>query len=286
MCITYTVYIYILHSNYQHQLCIPWVARLCLTVVSCWKCLYTLITPQAFTCARTRKESISCRSTASAKIIIIIIIIIVIIKIIKIIIIIIIIIIITVLDLLSFQGKVQKKNAGKDVYQRMNLLMNEWMKEGRMEERKKYERMPCEMDDLLNNWCQYWFWSSSQLWSAGCTCLALNKSRCSLSTSSLSWERDHSLWSLTPLFDDFSADLTFEWFSNLLSIRWPAQTVEGFRKTLPSICFRKHKSQWSKSDFSSTTDNTKAATDLRSRNHRCFSRPWHSSWHCRTMGVS
>ena len=52
----------------------------------------------------------------------------------------------------------------------------------------------------------------------------------------------------TPLFDDFSADLTFEWFSNLLSIRWPAQTVEGFRKTLPSICFRKHESQWSKSD--------------------------------------
>lgn len=37
---------------------------------------------------------------------------------------------------------------------------------------------------------------------------------------------------------------------------------------------------------SSTTDHTKAATDLRSRNHRCFSRPWHSSWHCRTMGVS
>ena len=105
--------IYILHSNYQHQLCIPWVARLCLTVVSCWKCLYTLITPQAFTCARTRKESISCRSTASAKIIIIIII--VIIKIIKIIII----IIITVLDLLSFQGKVQKKNAGK-------TCTNEW----------------------------------------------------------------------------------------------------------------------------------------------------------------
>ena len=149
----YLYSVYILHSNYQHQLCIPWVARLCLTVVSCWKCLYTLITPQAFTCARTRKESMSCRSTASAKglfppklpsgrkrkqylnmikimmlvammmmmmmiiVIIIIIIIIVIIKIIKIIIIII--IIITVLDLLSFQGKVQKKNAG-------NTCTNEW----------------------------------------------------------------------------------------------------------------------------------------------------------------
>lgn len=143
------------------------------------------------------------------------------------------------------------------------------------------------MDDLLNNWCQYWFWSSSQLWSAGCTCLALNKSRCSLSTSSLSWERDHSLWSLTPLFDDFSADLTFEWFSNLLSIRWPAQTVEGFRKTLPSICFRKHESQWSKSDnlhrqriiprqpLTFEVEIIDASQGLDS-----------SSWHCRTMGVS
>ena len=217
----YSIY----YNNYQHQLCIPWVARLCLTVVSCWKCLYKLVTPQAFTCARTRKESISCRSTDSAKrcvspkaakwtesensiwtwwwlwcwwhlvammmiIIIIKFIIIIIIIIIVVVVIIVIIVIIIVLDLLSFQGSFQKTKQKTRVP--TNDVVNEWVNEGR-KKGKKYERMPCEMDDLLNNWCQYWFWSSSQLWSAGCTCLALNKSRCSLSTSSLSWERNHSL---------------------------------------------------------------------------------------------
>ena len=58
---------YVIDTINTSAVCIPWVARLCLTVVSCWKCLCRLTTPGAFTCARTRKESISCRSTGSTE---------------------------------------------------------------------------------------------------------------------------------------------------------------------------------------------------------------------------
>lgn len=140
------------------------------------------------------------------------------------------------------------------------------------------------MDDLLNNWCQYWFWSSSQLWSAGCTCLALNKSRCSLSTSSLSWERNHSLRRLCLMIFQLT------WHLNDFRICCPSVgqpklwrvfgrpflpfASENTNPNGPKVTFHRQRII-PRQPLTFEVEIIDASQGLDS-----------SSWHCRTMGVS